>query len=532
MEIIKFFKEHKMGIVSMFLVALAVVLGADSGFAMSEVTPVTTPPATSADDKGLQTQYEKGASATQATETGFEEEEIEQMIATFRPFQFPLEYDIIKNARQVPVKSYHPKHYRSGSAVLETSTKSEVTATGTGKDEQKVAFTASNINNLKLLTECATVLFRGIKGYDVESGTKEAGDLMGYVLKNDDTTATVLLLNPKEGTSTVISTTTPVIICGTAGSESQMLVDPENYQPVGIEVYLQKKIANIVFTKDWLEQAKKVPFIEKDLRNNALYNFKRKNARSHWLGAKKKIIVSVNNGQKMGDEAVYFEEGLLRQVIMYYSYNNDKIEFPDLNAIAKMEFAKNSVSNWARVYCGKNAIERLLNMDMTIYRNFKFEEYEENGMIIHGWKNNFGTMEFVHDPTLDDIGYEDFMVVTDIKNACRYVKREEKTDKVDMTKGAGEVREAQREIYSVIDCIALKGYNAILVGPADQIGHAAKVSPLSTIIKTSATVPTEDLTDGMIVYLTADSEGFKKDTLIQYDLATTTWSEYEGEVIA
>jgi hypothetical protein len=32
-----------------------------------------------------------------------------------------------------------------------------------------------------------------------------------------------------------------------------------------------------------------VPFIEKDIRNNALYNFKRKNARTHWLGAKKRL---------------------------------------------------------------------------------------------------------------------------------------------------------------------------------------------------------------------------------------------------
>lgn len=531
MKLLEFFKTHKPGIVSMLLIVIATALGADSGFAMAEVAVTTETATATADDQGMETQIDAGATATHATETGFEEDEYEDKIALFRPFRFPLEYDIIKNAVQVPVKSYHPKHFRSGSAVLETTLKAKVTATGTGKDEQKIALTASNCNNIEMLTECSCVYAKGVAGYD-QTGTKENGDLAMYVIKNDDTTATLLLLNPKDGTATELPSGTELIIGATAGSESQMIVDPENYQPKEHEVYLQKKIANIVFTDEWLEQAKKVKFIETDLRNNALYNFKRKNARSHWLGVKKVIKVKVKTNNKMGDEFVYFEEGVLRQINKYYSYNNDTIEATDLTGIAKMQFAKNSVNDVARVYCGKNAIERLLNIDLTVHKEIKFEEVDEAGMTIRAWKNNFGKLEFVHDPTLDDIGYEDFMVVVDIRNACRYVKRAEKTDKQDMKKGTGEVREAQREIYSTIDCIALKGYNAILVGPADQMGRAAKLNSSSTFASSSATVPTDNLTDGMIVYLTASDGGFKAGTLIEYDLSTDSWHEYDGEVIA
>ena len=531
MKLKEFFKTHRMGILSMLLVVIAVALGADSGFAMSEVTVTTEPTERKPDDTGAETQIPEGASATQATETGLEEEEIESKIAIFRPFRFPLEYDIIKNAVQVPVKSYHPKHYRSGSAILEVTLKAKVTATGTGKDEQKITLNADNCNDIEKLTECSCIYAKGVPGYD-ETGTKESGDLAMYVLKNDDSSVVLLLLNPKNGTSTVLESGTELIIAATAGSESQMIVDPENYQPEQHEVYLQKKIANIVFTDEWLEQAKKVKFIETDLRNNALYNFKRKNARSHWLGVKKVIKTKIKNGNKMGDEYVYFEEGILRQINKFYSYNDGKIEATDLTGIAKLQFAKNSANDTARVYCGKNAIERLLNIDLTVHKEIRFVEVDEAGMTIRAWKNNFGKLEFVHDPTLDDIGYEDFMVVVDIKNACRYVKRAERTDKQDMKKGTGEVREAQREIFSIIDCIALKGYNAILVGPADKISRAASLGTDSTFAISSATVPEEDLSDGMIVYLTADDGGFRKGTLIEYCLGTDSWHEYEGEVTA
>ena len=511
----------------MVLTVLAVALGADSAFAMSVVDVTTDTATAAADDKGLETQLNgTAATSTHATETEFEEEEIEQKIAIFRPYRFPLEYDIIKNAQQVPVKSYHPIHYRSGSNVLEAIIGTEVKSNAAGLNQTIVLPLASIESGAESLTEWSTVYAKGVKGFDPETGTVEDGELALFVTAVDATNVTLLVLNPGKTVQATLPVGTKLSVGTTAGYEAQMVVDPDNFQPVAIEVYLQKKLCNIVFTDDWLEQAKKVPFIEKDIRNNALFNFKRKNARTHWLGVKKRIKVKAPNN--LGEQYVYFEQGVLRQIPMFYPYADGKLDFADLNAIAKMQFAKYSANNEARVYCGKNAIERLLNIDMTIHKEVTFEDVTEAGMTIRKWKNNFGTLEFVHDPTLDDIGYEDFFVVLDIKNAVRYVKRAERTDKQDMKKGTGEVQEAQREIFSMIDCIALKGYNAILVGPSEAMGMVAGLAAINNVYSTANTLPNSPK-EGDIILLTADAGAFKAGTIVTYK--DGKWVEFEGEIV-
>ena len=517
------------GVFMALLSVLAVALGADSAFAMSVAVEVTEPTTeATADDKGLNTQLNgKAATATHATESEFEEDEIEQTIAVFRPYRFPLEYDIIKNAQQVAVKSYHPIHYRSGSNELEAVVgTSDITGTK-GTNGVTYVLTESNIaSGLQCLTACSTVYATKATGYD-DNGVED-GELCLFVTNVDGTTGavTLLALNPGTGTP-VLPKGTKLILGTTAGYEAQMVVDPDNYQPVPVEVYLQKKLSNIVFTDEWMEQAKKVPFIEKDIRQNALFNFKRKNARTHWLGVKKRITVKAPNN--LGEQHVYFEEGVLRQIPMVFAYKDGALEFKDLNTIAKMQFAKHSANNEARVYCGKNAIEALLNIDMTIHKEVKFEDVTEAGMTIRKWKNNFGTLEFVHDPTLDDIGKEDFMAVIDIKNAVRYVKRDQRTDKQDMKKGTGEVQEAQREIFSTIDCLALKGYNAILVGPQSKLDEMVALSSYGYECKEAAALSDSD-PDGTIVILTAEAGGFPTGSIVvKYN---GEWKLFNGDIVA
>ena len=507
----------------MLLSVLAVALGADSSFAMSVVETTTAEATAAADDKGLATQLNgTAATSTHATESEFEDEEIEQTIAIFRPYRFPLEYDIIKNAQQVAVKTYHPTHYRSGSANLEVELQAEAAFAGSGLN--KTIDIPNSATGFSALTEWATVYIESVKGYDVETGTVEDGALALFVTSVSTDKATLMVLNPSASAMANLPKGTKIAVGTTAGYEAQMVVDPDNYQPVPKEVYLQKKLCNIVFTDDWKEQAKKVPFIEKDIRNNALFNFKRKNARTHWLGVQKRIKVKVPN---LGEQYVYFEEGVLRQIPMFYPYADGQMQFADLNAIAKMQFAKYSANNEARVYCGKNAIEQLLNIDMTVHKEIKFEDVTEAGMTIRKWKNNFGTLEFVHDPTLDDIGYEDFFVVVDIKNAVRYVKRDQRTDKQDMKKGTGEVQEAQREIFSMIDCIALKGYNAILVGPATKMGMAAGLGSIKSFYSLKDTLPTGS--EGLVVMLTKADGKFPAGSIVTYK--NGEWVEFEGEII-
>lgn len=527
----KFLQAHWSVIVTAVLACAAMLLGAD-GFAMAEVVEVPdNPPAASADHKGLETQLDKGASGTEARQAGLEAEDIDKAIAKFRTFHFPLYFDIVMNAQQSKADSYEKIHYRSGTNPLECSVTADVTATGTGIDEQLIVLTSGtdiSAEDLTVLKEYSTVFAPSVQGYNKDGA--ESGDLALYVMKSNEEKATLRVLNPKAGTSTVLPGGTKLIVGATAGSESQMIVPPDNYMPVPTVEYLQKKIANIVYTDDWLKQIKKVPFFMDDLEENALYNFKRRNARSHWDGFGKKILVTVD--ANMGKEYVYFENGILRQIPMYFTIG-DAITPNDLNAISKMQFTDNSANDSARAYCGKNMVEKLLNMETTTYRPFKFEEVQsEGGFKIRKWTSNFGDLDIVYDPTLNDIGYQDCMVVVDIKNAVRYVKREEKTDTQDMKKGTGQVREAQRKITSIIDCIALKGYNAILVGPASMVTKANTLGGINTWGQSAAELPATGLTDGMLVYLTAADGGFDAGALVQYDAASQSWHEYTGEIKA
>ena len=530
------------GILSCLVVILASVLGADASFAMADVPISSGTAVPETDESGLATQLNgTAATGSHATETDFEKEEIDQEIAVYRPYLTPLEYDIMKNAVQVKVKSYHPIHYRSGAAIMNAVVDDTVGSNTATTTKVTIASGAD------CLTEYRTVYAKGVPGYN---GTTEDGELALFVTKVEGSGVTMMALNG----STDVSYTIPeldgktLIIGATAGAESQMIVDPDNYQPVPKEVYLQKKLSNIVFTDEWLEQAKKVPFIEKDIRQNALYNFNRGCSRTHWLGVKKKLVVDIAEA-KLGKQNVYFEEGLLRQIPMFYAYANDKIDFADLNALGKLQFTKHSVNSTARAYCGKNYIERLMNMDMTVHKEFEYRDYDEAGMSIRAWKNNFGEIQFVHDPTLDDIGYEDFAVIVDIKNAVRYVKRDEKAETIDLSKGAGETHEAKREVFSIIDCICLKGYNAVLMGPADQMGLVAGLGGITGYgttfageldAETGLYEFTGEETEGTIYYLTPNDitwtdaasveHVFKAGSIVIYEGGV--WKEYDGIIAA
>lgn len=541
----KLFKSHT-GIISLLIVALAAALGADSGFAMA-VTVVSGTTEKENDDQGLATQMNGiGANTTEAVESGFSQEEIDQAIALFRPFKTPLEYSITMEAIQRPVQKNEVTHYRSGTTLFDVTTVANITSAADGSNEViTIKYTSSSYASgtaalstkadLKLLTECKVVhVPTGGTYTDATAATASTGPLSLYVLTNDNSYATLMVLNPPIVSSSAAHVTIPsgskIVIGSTAGSESQMIVAPDNYEPVPSTRYLQKRISNIVMTDDWINDKKKVQFDESDLRQNALYNFQVGNEINDWLGVQTRYKVDVSN-RHMNDEFVYTSEGVLRQIKMFYSYEDGNLTSFDLNAIAKIDFTHYADNNYAKAYCGRDFIENLLNMDLTVHKEIKFENVDVAGMAIKAWKNNFGQIDFVYAPVLDLIGFAKFAAVIDIKNAVHYVKRANRTDSVDMKKGTGEVREAKREIYSRIDCIALRGYNSILVGPSSEITNTSVLLPnIGNFATKWNGVASITPSNGDVVYLTADYGGFKAGDLLQYVAATTSWVEYAGEI--
>ena len=268
-------------------------------------------------------------------------------------------------------------------------------------------------------------------------------------------------------------------------------------------------------------------YTEEDVKSEALYNFRRKAARSAWLSWPTKFTVA--NAQ-MGEELVYTQEGVLNQVTMLMGAP-DQYDLKLLTAISMLMFTENASGNSARAYCGKNAIKRILHLKETkTYKELGFESYTELGIEVHAYKDNFGKVEFVYDPTLDDLGYADFMAVVDIKNARRYVETENREYTVDMKKGAGENREAERYVTIQADAIALKGYNSLLVGPSSML-ESMNVADAATNVELVTVVP-ENPSDGQLIFLTAADAGLslEADKAYRWDAATGKWVAYTGAV--
>ena len=532
MKIFDLIKGHKIGFLSFLLVAVAAALGVDCSFAMAEAMGAPDPTVVDAkegltneqagygeDAKGLHTQVDGAATATKADETEFSEEEIDRQIAQAFVFNFPLQYYIVNMARQQPVKTYHPKHYRSGSAKLDLEVKDNVTLSVAAKSDILTINASDVVSNFRALKVYSTVFFRDVQGYDPKTGIAK-GDLMGYITGVEGTKATILILN-QEGAkeddlkAVTIPAGTKIVLGATAGSETQLVVPPDNYQPVAYEVYLQKKLSNIVWSKEWEAQSKKTDFAQKDLRNNALWIFKYKNAVAHWLGTQ--MVKNIDVGGDLGEERVYFEEGLLNQVNMMYSY--DEITPATLNKISRMQFTRFSKNNHAVAFCGAGFLEKLQNMDVQKVQSLGLKGVEiTGGLIVKRWESIFGNIDFVYDPILTELGFADYAYLCDIKELTRYVKREQKESTLDMEK-TSDAREAKREMVSIIDCVASRGYNSILIGPSADVVRAQRLGSMEIIITEVDALP-ESANDGDVV--------FYNDNLYEYNATASEWKYYEG----
>lgn len=549
------------GILCAAVALLACLLGADSAFSMAVTLADTTPPPAFAsgqnaptpdpDDRGLNTRLDgQGAAETTATELEFTAEEIDKAIAEFRPFTNPLEHDIALMAKQVNVNAREIQHYRSGTKIFTVTTIGSVTSQDDG-DFQVVEFQYGS--GKQLATKADLRLFNPDRSvfaplFNVTYGDENMGNLALSVIDNNGTKATAIVLNPVVSGGTRQAVTIPAgtkLVFGTnVAHESQMHTSPENMVPVPKVVYTEKRICNIVFTDAWNEAKKKVEFDENDLRNDALYNFQVGNEINDLVGKMSKFKVSA--GKHMADEYKYTAEGILPQINMQYAYDETKGITPaDLNAIAKFQFTTFSVSDYARAYCGQDFLEMLMNMDLTVHKDIKFERVTEAGLSINGWRNNFGKIDFVYNPVFDLLGLEACAAVIDIKNAVHYVNHGQRTYKIDMKKGAGDNYEAERDVFTKTECICLKGRNSIFVGPSEML---LSLADMLTNVESYATswdgTTAHNWVAGDFAYLTADftqdeggsdEETFPKGSIIKCKTAgtasTSRWQLYKREIV-
>lgn len=480
------------------------------------------------------------ASSTQTRQGGLEEEEWDSEITKFQPFRNPLLALARQVTRKVNISNWTVNHGRVGGETLDGRTKAKITAETDGS----IKLTTTNFRgSLKPFYKCSTLLVPSVAGYSRSSTSTnlvKEGGLMLYVVENTGTAVTCRAVNGIPTDDVIqddldskkcpeIPADTYICAASTAMSESQLLLTPENYQPRKEVFYVQKKGFNIVFTDDYEKTKKKQPLKVADLKADSVYKYNMRANRTYWAGVQGKFQVRNQDGSM---EDVFTTKGILWQLTNSYEYEKGKLTLADLVAISKLQFTTFSQTDSAYVFCGKDAMEELLNLQMTgTTRIINFEDVKDMELDFKRFKSTYGTLNFIWDQGLDSLGYKDAMVVVDLKGATRYVKMGQKDQTNDMSKGAGEIREAKRYIRTEADGIALRGYNSIIVLPTGRASGLPESQMRSKVISSPVLPANEATTDKMIVALTANYKDiYKKGHAYQATVSggNVTWNEYTG----
>lgn len=478
------------------------------------------------------------ASSTQLREGGLLDKEWDSEIVKFYPFKTPLLSIVRRMAKTVNIKNWSISHQRVGGETLDGQTIQKIETADT------IEINSTNFSgSIRPFYKGTTVFASGVPGYAAGSQTKTEGTLMLYVIEANGKKAVMQAVNGKPKVSgdsrdNLDNMTCPEIPVGTtflagasAASESQLTITPENFQPREKEVYVQKKLLNIVFTDDYEKVKKEQPITVADLKTDAIIKYNLRAERTYLLGCKSRFKAETGDGQI---EDVYTSEGIINQLTNTYSIG-DTYTLGDLIAISKLQFTEFSENDRCFAFCGKNAIERLENIKLEGSHQNDFINHNEFDLTFKRFKDTFGSIDFVWTQTLDLLGMSDFMVIFDPKASRRYVKIGKKEQTNDMSKGGGEVRDAKRWIHQEADSVALRGYNSILVGPADKIAKIATES-LNAII--SAKELPKNPSKGMKVALTQDYtlNGANSPTDdVKYEAGTvlyytgTAWAIYAGQ---
>jgi len=482
------------------------------------------------------------ASATQIREGGLEDQEREDKITQIRPYKVPFLRILSRVAKTQSVTNYSIMHARVGGETLDGTITTQVSAGA------QVKLTKDNFSgNLLAFRKYDLLAVPSMGGYKPGSQSEHDGNfLVLEVIERDKTGATLVAINGPAAVSTQVGDeydyqTVPQLAVGTylvgmwnAMSESQLLVTPDNFQPREREVYLQKHGWNVTFTEEFEVAKKKYPVKVANLLEDASIKDDMRVERGYWFGVKAKRKRMNDDGSV---EDVFYSEGIMTQIPNHYAIGNE-YTLSDLIALSKLQFTDFATSNRAFAFCGKNAIERLENINPGTNRQIHMTVESEYDLTFKKFKDTFGEINFIWDQTLDFMGMADYMFILDMDNAVHYIKEKGRSRTNDMSKGAGDIRLAKTHWEYDTDAVALKGYNSIMVGPEGGIFNLMDQGVINYIVSSNV-LPSNPSTN-MKIALTSDfvieheaptpDETFEKGKVYIWD--GDSWEEYTGTDIA
>ena len=359
-----------------------------------------------------------------------------------------------KVKRKVRVNSFEVKHYlideKPAVATVKTSTTAGKTAT--------LVFNEGT----DFLEPYHTAVVLGVPAY--EGATEDLTVMCSS--KDDNGNAVVKAVNGKKtnesdafGQLPVIAAGKKVVFCASAAYETQKFIAPSTVVPTPETMYLQKQLCNHIVSDYFDAQKKKLPFQDAVIAEAVVRQFRLESCRTAWIGGKGKVKVKAVN-PTMGDQYAYTSQGLRWQFKRNVELKgtNGVLSFDELIDLAKDKFTKYASSKTATFLLGKELLAAIQKVDITKHKDVTMSEGTTWGVKCTKLVTVFGTINLVHDPTLDRIGYEWQGGLIDEEGLVRYYMKNE-----DNKTEAVEGEEAKRQIVMTIDCLCLKGYSHMWV---------------------------------------------------------------------
>lgn len=461
-----------------------------------------------------------GVGAGQFVETDLDDE-----LFRFNSDDTPL-MNLMLKAKKVSVNSPEVDHFMIDEPRSFVTTVSDLEEATT----LQVALPLSS-KDQKIPRAYATLLVKGVDGYDADGTTKTPGrDLMLFVtgFSTDTGNPIVMACNGKKDDAgdeyskvPAIPSGTKIVLLSNALYETQKIVAPDLIVPRPTRLYLQKRGMNNVVSDYFDAQKKRIPFTKAIIAEQAITNFKVKGNRTLWAGRKSKFKVDT----KLGAQYIYTTEGVRWQFKKELQHTG-KWTVEKIIALAKMFFTGEDVPRTAYLLAGKNLLEQIQCIDYSKHPEIQIStKVNPVGWTVTNFHTVFGDIQIKREPTLDRLGWSNSGALIGEDRLVHYVYKSETSfnEKV-------EEEEASRSGVLVWDGLGLKGSCHIWIDGEDE---SASDNATEYVMWDSDEAPaTTSGTTSPVYYLLQDcaaiSSSAKAGEMWQYD--GTSWSEYKGEI--
>ena len=261
-----------------------------------------------------------------------------------------------------------------------------------------------------------TIFCLNLPGYMPDGVTPDPDSYLMLHVKNMGTTGNPVVEavnGQRVGTASVVPAIpvgTELLRAGRAGYESQIQTDAYSVVPTDDEQFLQKFMMQIEETTLHKIVSKEVNWNFSDQEERALYDFKRTQNYTFWIG-KKRRTKELNKRSNIAED-VFYTEGVWWQAGKEFSFNGANLDIKNMVALMKTAFTGNDGAQTKFFIVGSDFMERIETME---YNRIVKEGTEKQiyGIRVTQIISRFGTLNVVHDQSLNDLGMSDCGFILD-----------------------------------------------------------------------------------------------------------------------